>query len=46
MRAGRQRLGADGIQRRANKHHVLSAAAVARNVALGRVRGRVERCLR
>ena len=42
-RAMLKRLGlADGIQRRANKHHALSPAAVARNVALGRVRGRVE----
>ena len=42
-RALLERLGlTDGSQRRANKHHALSPAAVARNVALGRVRGRVE----
>jgi hypothetical protein len=42
-RAMLKRLGlADSIQFRANKHHALSPAAVERNVALGRVRGRVE----
>lgn len=38
-----QQLGlVDGIQSRANKHHPLSPDAIRRNVALGRVRGRVE----
>jgi IS5 family transposase len=42
----RQRLAsagiADGVMRRPNRHHPLSAAALARNTALGRIRGRVE----
>ena len=42
----RQRLAsagiADGVMRRPNRHHALSAAAIARNTALGRIRGRVE----
>ena len=42
-RAWLNQLGlADGIQCRGNKHHALSREAVARNIALGRVRGRVE----
>lgn len=37
------RLGlANHIQSRPNKHHQLSAEATARNIAIGRVRGRVE----
>lgn len=42
----RNRLAADGIynqvMQRPNRHHRLSAAAIARNTAIGRVRGRVE----
>jgi IS5 family transposase len=42
----RQRLAsagiADGVMRRPNRHHALSDAAVARNTALGRIRGQVE----
>lgn len=42
----RQRLAsagiADGVMRRPNRHHALSDTALARNTALGRIRGRVE----